>query len=69
MLPKRYTDLGFAITKFDANSKVLKFHQTPVFVFNRQNSIDDGFLIRICDTYLKISSNTKNLIGIRVGNY
>jgi hypothetical protein len=61
MVPEKYSNLGFEITKFGANSKVLRFDQKPIFVFNANAGIDAEFLAHICDTYLKISERRKNL--------
>lgn len=61
MVPEKYANLGFEITTFGTNSKVLRFAQTPVFVFNTNARIDDQLITRICDTYLKISEKRKNL--------
>jgi hypothetical protein len=66
MVPGKYADLGFEITKFGANSKALKFNQKPVFIFNSNTNIDVEFLTRICDTYLKINKKRINPIGIRI---
>jgi hypothetical protein len=66
MVPKRYADLGFEITKFGANSKALKFDQKPIFVFNAKNNIDTGFLEHVCDIYLKICEKRKSPVSIRV---
>jgi hypothetical protein len=66
MVPGKYADLGFEITKFGANSKVLRFDQKPIFVFNANTIIDTEFLTSICDTYLKISERRKNLTCIKI---
>jgi hypothetical protein len=65
MVPEKYAHLGFEITKFGANSKVLRFEQKPVFVFNSGTNIDMAFLGNICDTYLKINEKRKNSVGIK----
>jgi hypothetical protein len=65
MVPEKYAHLGFQVTKFGANSKVLRFEQKPVFVFNSGINIDIPFLENICDTYLKINEKRKNSAGIR----
>jgi len=61
MVPEKYTALGFEITKFGTDSKVLRFEQKPVFVFNSKSNIDENFLAHICDTYLKLTEKRKNL--------
>jgi hypothetical protein len=66
MVPEKYSDLGFEITKFGANSNVLRFKQRPIFVFNKNSPLEDDFLASICDTYLKITEKRNNLLGIRV---
>jgi hypothetical protein len=65
MVPQKYIDLGFEITRFGAQSKVLRYGQKPVFVFNTNSDIDPDFLICICDTYLRIAEKRKNLSCIR----
>ncbi len=65
MVPKKYIDLGFEITRFGAQSKALRFEQKPVFVFNTESDIDADFLTHICDTYLRIAEKRKNLSCIR----
>jgi hypothetical protein len=65
MIPKKYTALGFDITKFGENSSVLRFNHKPVFVFSSNTSIGVEFLTHICDTYLKISEKRKDLTCIK----
>jgi hypothetical protein len=60
MVPEKYADLGFEITDFGANSRVLRFDRRPIFVFNANNGIDLKLLTHICDTYLKITERRKN---------
>jgi len=64
MVPQRYADLGFEITKFGKNSSALRYNQKPVFVFDAQSHIDGKFLARICDIYLNIEKR-KNLASIK----
>jgi hypothetical protein len=66
MISQKYADLGFEITKFGVNSRVLRFGRTPVFVFNSNTDIDADFLSHICDTYLKIREKRQSPVGIRV---
>jgi hypothetical protein len=66
MVPDRYAGLGFEITKFGANSKVLRYDQKPIFVFNPNSDIDEEFLTHICDTYLKICERRKNSLSLKV---
>jgi hypothetical protein len=66
MVPGKYADLGFEITKFGANSKVLRFDQKPIFVFNANTNIDVYFLSHICDTYLNLHERRKNLTCIKI---
>lgn len=61
MLPGKYVDLGFEITKFGSHSSALRFDHKPIFVFNSNTNIGGDFLQHICDTYLKISEKRKNL--------
>ena len=66
MLQELYAKFGFEITKFGANSKVLRFNHKPVFVFNSETNLDSEFLKSICDTYLKISEKRRSPISIKV---
>jgi hypothetical protein len=66
MITQKYAELGFEITKFGGNSKVLRFGETPVFVFNSNTEVDADFLSHICDTYLKIREKRKSPVDIRV---
>jgi hypothetical protein len=66
MVTQKYTDLGFDITEFGAKSKVLRFEQKPIFVFNACTNLDAVFLAHICETYLKISEKRKTPVCIRV---
>jgi hypothetical protein len=59
MVPEKYADLGFEITKFGANSKALRFGQKAIFVFDSKTNIDTEFLTRICDIYLKVNEKRK----------
>ena len=63
MVPEKYADLGFEITKFGAKSNILRFNQNPVFVFDSNTNIDAKFMTIICDTYLKIAEKRKSPIG------
>ncbi len=65
MIPEKYANLGFEITNFGKNSKVLRYEQKPVFVFNTRTDIDVKFLTHICETYLKVSDKRKNLACIK----
>ncbi len=65
MLPERYVELGFGITKFGASSSVLRFNCKPIFVFNSKSNIDVKMLTHICDSYLKISQKRTNLSCIK----
>jgi hypothetical protein len=65
MVPEKYANLGFEIVRFVASSKVLRFAQTPVFVFNSKARIDAQFITHICEAYLKISEKRKNLTCIK----
>ena len=60
MVPKKYADLGFELTRFGANSKILRFDHKPIFVFNANTKIDMKFLTHICETYLKICEKRKD---------
>lgn len=66
MLPDKYEDLGFEITKFGASSKVLRFEQKPIFVFSSNSSFDETFLTRICETYLKISGKLPSPVSLKI---
>ena len=66
MVPEKYAKLGFEIAKFGAHSKVLRFAQKAVFVFNSEANIDVKFIAHVCETYLKISEKRKDLTCIKV---
>jgi hypothetical protein len=65
MLPEKYRDMGFEITKFGATSLALRYGRKPVFVYSSRSNTDIGFITHICDTYLKISEKRKNLTCVR----
>lgn len=60
MIPEKYAEMGFEITRFGVQSSVLRFEHKPIFVFSSGNNIDAGFLTRICDIYLKITGNRRS---------
>jgi hypothetical protein len=66
MVPEKYINLGFEITKFGKHSRVLRFDQKPVFVFDADAIMDSRFIAHICDSYLKISEKRKDLTCIKV---
>jgi hypothetical protein len=57
MIDGKYVALGFDISSFGANSKVLRFNQKAVFVFSSNSNIDIEFLSSICEAYLKMREN------------
>ncbi len=66
MVPKKYADLGFEITKFGAKSQALKYEQKPIFVFDAHANLDSTFLEHICEIYLRICEKRKELVSIRM---
>jgi hypothetical protein len=61
MIPLKYEELGFEITKFGVSSSVLRYDRKPIFIFDAHTNIDSEFLVHICDTYLKIARKRKGL--------
>jgi hypothetical protein len=66
MVPQKFTDLGFDIAGFGAKSKVLRFENKPIFVFNANSRMDDSFITQICTTYLQIRDKRKNAVSLRI---
>jgi hypothetical protein len=66
MVPKKYAELGFEISRFGAKSQALKFDEKPIFVFDANANLDNGFVEHICDIYLKICEKRKEPVSIRV---
>ncbi len=55
MIPEKYRDLGFEISKFGANSLALRRNDKAIFVFSSSSEIKDEFVSAICDYHLKRS--------------
>ncbi len=66
MIPEKYAAIGFEVTKFGANSKVIRYHSRPVFVFDSQAVPDTALVESICSIYLKLTEIRKNLSCIKV---
>jgi hypothetical protein len=66
MLPEKYIELGFEVTKFGAHSLALRFNHKPLFIFSSDSNIDAKFLIVICDAKLNMSKRTKSPTCIEV---
>ena len=51
MLTKKYTNLGFQLTRWDGLS-VLEFRRRIIFILGDDVHIRNGFIRQLCDTYL-----------------
>ena len=56
-LPDEYTQIGFDISRFGIASLALKHNNRTIFVFNSVSDLRDDFVCRICDYYVRLSSN------------
>jgi hypothetical protein len=59
ILPQKYVDSGFRISKFGKQSLALRCQDKIVFVFGSEKDIRDDFVFRLCDCHLKISSKSE----------
>jgi|WetSurMetagenome_2_1015567.scaffolds.fasta_scaffold1505810_1 hypothetical protein len=66
MVPQKFSDLGFDIAGFGAKSKVLRFENKPIFVFNANSRMDETFISQICTTYLQIREKRKGSVSLRI---
>jgi hypothetical protein len=65
ILPQKYVDLGFKMSKFGKQSLALRCQDKIVFVFGSDKDIRDDFVSRLCDCHLKINSNgTTNSLNL-----
>jgi hypothetical protein len=66
MVPVKYSNLGFDIANFGARSKVLRFSQKPIFVFNTDSPMDGEFISHICASYLSICEKRKSTVSLKM---
>jgi hypothetical protein len=61
ILPQKYANLGFTMSKFGNTSMALRRQDKVIFVFDSALNIrlEDDFVARLCDVYLKRSTNGK----------
>ncbi len=59
ILPQKYSDLGFTMSRFGKKSMALKCQEKVVFVFNSDLDVRDDFIARICDCHLKLDIEGK----------
>ncbi len=54
MLPEKYSELGFEITKFGSKSLALRHHDKAVYVFDSGAGIEEKLVSILCDCHLKL---------------
>jgi hypothetical protein len=57
ILPQKYIELGFNMSKFGNSSLALRCQNNVVFVFNSSIDIREDFVSRLCDCHIKLISN------------
>jgi hypothetical protein len=57
ILPPKYIELGFKMSKFGNDSLALICKDRNVFVFNSDSDLRDDFVSRLCDCHLRLISN------------
>ena len=53
MLPKKYIELGFDLSEFGEKSLILKYKSKIIFVFGGYLAVQNDFIPKLCDYYLK----------------
>ncbi len=59
VLPQKYADLGFKISKFGKKSQALRWQDKVVFVFNSDLDVRDDFISRLCDYQVNLDTRIK----------
>jgi hypothetical protein len=59
VLPQKYSDLGFNLSKFGKESLALSYQGKTVFVFSSTIDVRNEFVSRLCDCRLKLNSYAK----------
>jgi hypothetical protein len=59
MVPDKYAEKGFEISKFGAGSLALRLDKKPIFVFSSESEKDDEFVSLLCSVYLKTSNKKR----------
>ena len=54
MLPKKYIELGFELSKFGEKSLILKYNNNIIFIFGSYLDVRDDYVSKLCDYYLKL---------------
>lgn len=52
MLPQKYVEMGFELTKFGEKSLFLKYRSKVIFLFDSYLDIRDNVIPKLCDYYL-----------------
>ncbi len=56
ILPEKYTQKGFNISKFGERSLVLKHYDRAIFIFGSDLDLRDDFFSLLCDSYVRLTS-------------
>jgi hypothetical protein len=61
ILPQKYANLGFTVSQFGNRSLALRRQDKIIFVFDLAMNIrvEDDFVSRLCDVYLKHANAEK----------
>jgi hypothetical protein len=57
LLPEKYAQLGFHITRLDENTLSLKFLENTILVFNSKFELGDDFIDVVCESYYRLVSD------------
>lgn len=58
ILPRSYTEKGFAVSKFAGNALALTYRGQPIFIFSSGFDLRSDLAPRLCEAYLKTLENT-----------
>ena len=56
VLPQKYADLGFNLSKFGNQTLALSYHGKTIFVFSSAIEVREEFVSRLCECRLNLIS-------------
>jgi len=59
VLPEKYADLGFEVSKLGKESLILSYKGKSIFVFSSGIDVREEFISRLCDCRLKLNSSRR----------